>query len=352
MPYKYDPYNNSYVWYEEGTTPPTFDRSGEEQIPGWTDSYTDTFPNQPASKDYGSSTKVIDLDDPANNSPAPSSSSSSSGPNGEQRNAYETLKRLFEGYGLGTLSSKILEYVQQGYGPDTISLMLQDTPEYKQRFAGNETRRKNNLSVLSPAEYLEVERSYRQIMESNGMPKGFYDSLDDFTSWIGSDVSPAELTDRVNLASRAVNNSDDSYLSTLRDYGLGQGDLVAAMLDRNRALPFLQKTVREAEIGAEARRQGLALSQARAGQFESMGVTGDQAAQAYQTIGEVLTPLQQLGRVYGEDYGQTDIEDELLGRSGAASTRRARLQSRERSSFSGQSAVGQKTLGGKSRGQF
>lgn len=352
MPYIFDPVSYSYIWYEEGTEPPKVGQ-GEDYVPGYSDAYYDEFPNQPASQQAAANgrTKVIDMDDPNYNN-STSSPSSSPATNADQRNAYETLKRIFESYGLGSLSSKILDYVQQGYGPDTISLMLQDTPEYKTRFAGNESRRKNNLGVLSPAEYLSLEKTYRQVLESAGMPKGFYDSNDDFTKWIGDDVSPSEINDRVQLASRAVNNSDSAYLDSLREYGLGTGDLVAAMLDRDRALPLLQKTVREAEIGAEARRQGLQLSKDRAGYFESIGVTADQAANAYQSIGASLGTLSNLGSIYGEEYGQTDIEDELLGRSGAASQKRAQLQGKEVGSFSGQSAVGQRTLGGKSRGQF
>lgn len=346
MPYIFDPVSYSYIWYAEGSPPPKLDPDREEFIPGYKDAYVEKFPNQPASQQYAPSGGT-----PSGATSTPPSGTST-GQTSEQRNAYEALKRMFDSYGLGSLSAKILEFVQQGYGPDTVSLMLQDTPEYKQRFAGNEQRKKNNLSVLSPAEYLSVEQTYRQILESNGMPKGFYDSLDDFTGWIGGDVAPQELTERVTQAARAVSNSDPNYIASLREYGLGPGDLVAGMLDRDRSLPLLQKTIREAEIGAEARRQGLSLSQGRAGYFESMGVSGDEAAQAYQTIGTVLNPLQQLGGIYGEAYAQADIEDELLGGSGAASQKRARLQTKEAGSFSGETAVGQKTLGGKSRGQF
>ena len=270
----------------------------------------------------------------------------------QKRDAYDFLLRIFQTYGLDSLAPKILEYVQQGYGADTITLLLQDTPEYKQRFKANDARKKNGLSVLSPAEYLSLERSYRQVLEANGLPTGFYDSQDDFAGWIGSDVSPAEIQERAQDAARAVNNSDQGYLQSLREYGLGTGDLVAAMLDRTRALPLLQKTIRMAEIGAEARRQGLSLSQGRADYFESIGVTQDVAAGAYETIGEVLPTLTNLGDIYDQDYDQVDIENELLGRSGLASQKRKLLQAREVGSFSGSSSIGDKSLAGKSRGEY
>ncbi len=269
-----------------------------------------------------------------------------------KRDAYEYLSRTFNLYGLGSLAPKILEYVQQGYGADTISLMLQETPEYKQRFKANQTRITQGLPVLSPAEYIALESSYRQILESNGLPKGFYDSQDDFANWIGGDVSPQEIQTRAQLAANAVNNSDTAYLQSLRDYGLGSGDLVAAMLDRQRALPLLERTVREAQIGAEARRQGLQLSQDRAGYFESLGVSQDLARQSYGFAGQYLGTLEQLGNFSGEQYTQADLENELLGGSGLASEKRKRLQTQETSRFSGSGAVGQSSFAGPSRGEF
>lgn len=230
--------------------------------------------------------------------------------------------------------------------------MLQETPEYKQRFKANQTRTANGLPVLSPAEYIALEASYRQILESNGLPKGFYDSQDDFANWIGGDVSASEIQTRAQLAAQAVNNSDSDYLQSLRDYGLGQGDLVAAMLDRQRALPLLERTVREAQIGAEARRQGMLLTQDRAGYFESLGVTQDQARQAYGFAGQYLGDLEQLGSISGEGYTQADLENELLGNSGLASQKRKRLQTQETSRFSESGAVGQNTFAGPSRGEF
>src|SRR5690348_11115489 len=57
---------------------------------------------------------------------------------GQERDAYAALKTLFDSYGLGSLAPKILQYLQNGFGADTITVLLQQTPEYKQRFAGNQ----------------------------------------------------------------------------------------------------------------------------------------------------------------------------------------------------------------------
>lgn len=366
MAYYFDPYNYSYVYYPDGTTPPAPDRSGDEYISGFTDEYVSSFPNQPYSQMVGGSTsgsKVVAssanswvTDTPSSSSsststPATSTPSTPANAN-DQRNAAEYLNRLFEGWGLEGLSSQVLSWIQDGYDADTIMLMIQDTPEYQKRFAGNTQRQAKGLPVLSPAEYMALERQYRQIMSTAGLPAGFFDSTDDFTGWIAGDVSPAEIQERVSLASNALYSSDSYYLQTLKSYGLGNGDLVAYMLDSKKALPLLQKQVRAAEVGAEAARNSLGITQSRAEYFADLGVTGEQARQAYANISENVGAANRLGALYGESYGQTDLEDELLGGSGLASAKRKRLSLKEASRFSGRSGAGDKALAGRSRGEY
>lgn len=366
MPYEFDPRTYSYVWYPEGGKP-KFDEYAEEFVPGLPDAYVDAFSQQPFSQQFADSYGGYNptgpygglatplgngnLDSPGGNGSGGSGSGSSQ-TNNDQRNAYEYLKRTFDGWGLGSLAPKILEFIQQGYDADTIMLMLQDTNEYKTRFAGNDQRRAKGLPVLSPAEYLATERQYRQIMQTAGLPGGFYDSYDDFTGWISGDVSPAEIQERVSLASSALYNSDNYYLQTLKSYGLGDGDLVAYMLDQKKALPLLQKQVRAAQVGAEAARNSLGITQARAEYFADLGVTGDQARQAYQNISENKDAAEKLGSLYGESFGQTDLEDEMLGGSGLASAKRKRLSLKEASRFSGRAGSGDKAFAGKSRGEY
>lgn len=355
MPYYFDPWQYAYVYYPEGSKPPTPQNKGEEFVPGFTESYTKSFPNQPYSqmtRGSSNSSVVSTIGSPASSGGTGTGGAAGGGNPNDDRNAYEFLKRTFEGWGLGSLAPKILEFVQQGYDADTIMLMIQDTSEYKQRFAGNDKRRAAGLPVLAPSEYLALERQYRQLLSTAGLPKGFYDSYDDFTGWISGDVSPAEIQERVTLASNAIYSSDNHYLQTLRSYGLGDGDLVAYMLDTKKALPLLQKQVRAAQVGAEASRNSLGIDKARAEYFADLGVSGEQARGAYQMIAENLPAAGKLGALYGESFGQGDLEDELMGGSGLASAKRKRLTAKEASQFAGRSGVGDKALAGKSRGEY
>src|SRR6266571_3282439 len=109
---------------------------------------------------------------------------------GSNRDAFVALETLFTQYGLGSLVNNIFNFIKQGYSQDTITLLLQDTPEYKQRFAGNAIRQKNGLAILSPADYLATEASYYQVVKAAGLPANFYNSTSDWVNWIGNDVSP------------------------------------------------------------------------------------------------------------------------------------------------------------------
>jgi hypothetical protein len=267
----------------------------------------------------------------------------------------EYTSQLFNNYGLGTLAPKITEYVQQGFSPDTVTLKLQETPEYKQRFAGNEARRKAGLSVLSPREYLATEDAYRQIMRSTGLPKGFYDSPDDFNKFIESDVSPTELKQRVDLAQTAIDNADPYYTRTLQEmYGLSNGDMIAQVLDPQRALPFITKQAQAVQFGAAAVRQGLQVAKPIAEQYASMGVTQQQAEQGFQAVAQILPTAEKLGQIYGQNYNQEQALSEVFSgpMSAEAIQRRRRLSEMEQSTFAGQSGVRRGSLTQGTQGQF
>lgn len=267
----------------------------------------------------------------------------------DQRDASVTLTNLFGGYGLGSLAPKIMDFLKQGYSADAIAVLLQQTPEYKQRFAANDQRLANGLPVLSPAEYLATERSYRQIMSEAGLPVGFYDQTSDFTSWIANDVSPTEVQGRVNAATDLVNTADAQTLDFMRQH-YTTGDLVAYALDRKRALPILQKQVQAAHIGGAAIRQGLSVGADRAEQLAAAGVTQDQANQGFGFVEDNLAPTQMLGSIYGTKVTQDDLVDEVFLGDAAAGKKRRTLASKERASFGGSSSQTKTSLTSASAG--
>lgn len=263
------------------------------------------------------------------------------------------LMGAFNQYGLGSLGPTVWNYVIQGYGADTIDLLVRQTPEFKTRFAANEQRIKAGLTPLSIDKYLSLENSYRQVLSSAGLPAGFYDSNDDFTSWIAGDVSPDEIKHRVDLANSFVQSTDPSARAALQQYyNIGDGELIAYFLDQKRATPVLERQAAAATIGGAASRQGLSIGVDRAEQFASIGAAG-QADQAYSTIAELLPTANKLSDIYdGSDYRQTDAEDELLGGLASARRKRQRLSDLEQGNFSGSSGVTKQSLGKGTAGAY
>lgn len=271
---------------------------------------------------------------------------------GTNRDAYLALQSLFNGFGLGSLAPKIFDFAKQGYGADVISLLLADTPEYKERFAGNEARKKAGLPVLSPAEYLSTEKSYRQIMQDAGLPKGFYDSPTDFTKWIAGDVSPNEIKGRVDLAvaqSGSANNSTKQALDML--YGVDESHVTAYFLDPTRALPLLQKQAAAATFGAEALKRNLALDRQDLEDFATAGLSLSQVSQGFQQVSEMLPNIQAIAERYGETFTQREAEKDVIegGVSGNPteprfmnenpSAKRKRLVGAEKGLFAGSSGA-------------
>jgi hypothetical protein len=262
---------------------------------------------------------------------------------GENRDAFLALKSLFGQMGLGSLAGKIYDYVKQGYGADTISLLLQDTKEYKTRFAANDARAKAGLAVLNPADYLATEASYRQILSSAGLPKGFYDNPADFQKWIASDVSPTEIKDRVDLAVGATSQANPEYKKALYQmYGINEADLTAYFLDSKRAEPILKKQAAAGAIGAAALRRGFTANALDLEGYATVGITADQAEGAYSQIAEGFSSMLGIAGRYGDAWNQRLAEQEVFTPGAkpstgqeAAAAKGKRLRSQERAMFAG-----------------
>lgn len=262
---------------------------------------------------------------------------------GEQRDVAVFLNDLFSNYGLGTLAPKILEFIKQGYDGNTVAILLQETPEYKQRFAANETRRAKGLPVLSPAEYLAVERSYRELLSSAGLPIGFYDQPEDFRAWIENDVAPAEIKQRVDVAVQLVNNIDPSVRSYFERW-YSTGDMIAYALDRKRATAVIERQAAAAVVGGAAADQGLAIDAGLAERIAQTGINTGQARAGFGAVAQDRATAEKLGALYGEQYGVDDLVEEVFFEDAEAGRKRRRLASRERAAFSGSSAVNQRSL--------
>ena len=274
-----------------------------------------------------------------------------------QTNRVSTMNTLidrFNKYGLSSLANKIKELAIDGATESTITLQLQETPEYQQRFSANAARIKQGLQVLNPAEYLSLEDGYRQVLRAYGLKA--FDTDAYVQQFIANDVSAAELSNRVVTAVQRVQNADPAVQQQLRDYyGIGQQDLVAYVLDPQQQFQKIERQVAASEIGVAAGRQGLKPGVAVAEQLAAQGVTQAEAQKGYATIADILPTAEKLSSIYGktmDTYGQSEAEQEVFNSLASAQRKREKLTARELASFSGAAGTNKTSLTTSSVGQF
>jgi hypothetical protein len=264
----------------------------------------------------------------------------------KRESAIAVLTNRFTRYGLASLVPKIRELATKGASQDTITLELQETDEYQERFKANKDRIKKGLSVLDPGEYLGLEDSYRQILRAYGLRQ--FDTDAYVSQFISNDVSTAELSSRVQLAVQRVKNADPATLDMLNKYyKIGETDLVAYALDPETQFQKFERQVAAAEIGAAAELQGIKPGVAVAEQLAAQGVTQAEARKGYSTIADILPTSEKLSQIYGnvlEGYGLAEAEQEVFNSLASAQRKRRKLTEREIAAFSGQSGTGRTSL--------
>jgi len=287
--------------------------------------------------------------------------------------AKDSVSRMFANAGLGqafidSLAATIDKVYDENIMPTDEQILnsIYSSDAYKTRFAANEAIKKRMAEgkgmpgdrLLTPAEYIKTEDAYREVLQTAGLPVGFYDTQDDFTKLIENSISTAELTERVNIASQALNNADQNIVNALKNYyGMSTGDLTAYLLDKDKAFNVLnsryQYTTEEAkkmygaaEIGGAAERAGMDATKGFAEEIYSAG-KGAMAEQAFQGAARQQADYKRLLGLYGQEAGQEDLAREALALAGGTdvSLRTKKLASKERAKFATRSAIDRTSLG-------
>ncbi len=272
----------------------------------------------------------------------------------ERKSIIAILTDRFTKYGLGTLAKKITDLGIDGATESTITFALQESEEYKMRFSANDDRIKKGLRVLDPAQYINLEDTYRQTLRAYGLKQ--FDNDDYVKQFIANDMSTTELSTRVQTAVQRIQNSDPQISKTLKDfYGIGQEDLVGYMLDPETSLQKIQRQVAAAEIGNAARVQGLEAGVAVSEQLAAQGISEAEAQRGYSTIADILPTADKLSAIYGKtlpEYGQKEGEQEQFNGLASAQRKRKNLSAAEIAQFSGSSGTGRSSLSTNSSGQL
>ena len=233
--------------------------------------------------------------------------------------ARNTIKAVLATYGLGDLSDYLYDVYARGEvdinNPDALIFSLRGQEAYQKRFAANTARAKKGLSELDPASYLALENDYRRLLQSNGLPPGFYDQTEDFTALLEGDVSPQELQTRVQQGFRAVQDADPEVKRQMQElYGVNEAGLAAYFLDPEKAAPILTRQAEAAKIAARAKEQGrIQLLSGTAEEIAARGITAQEAEAGFTAMGlqeglytemfgeQALTQQQKVGAALGYD---------------------------------------------------
>lgn len=301
----------------------------------------------------------------------------------DRRMAKEEFRSILEGMGftvdfgfsqaeIDQLFSSVEGWISDGwadgYDGGEKMLMLFRTSDstksiYAKRFPGMKALAARG-QAMSEIEYINLERSYRNVLSSANLPPQYYDSFDDYGRFIAGGVSAAEVEGRITAAQSAMN---PLVARELQDYyGIGQDKALAFLLGMTDEKGLLldaqsearnQQTIRDInrniQIGGMAEgagfRMGLAESAALAG--TSLGQTIDPfdvrtGAQLEGTFAQARRTANREVTLAGIDDEAYTEQDTLLAAFGndekrLASERRAR---RERSRFSGSSGASSASL--------
>ena len=284
-------------------------------------------------------------------------------------NARDYLQGLFKQFGFGdadtaSLMGLVDGWIQTGLadsGSEPVLMKFRDTDIYKRRFAGMAELIKRGQAV-SEAEYIQLESSYRNVMQNYGLPTTFYDNPADYARLIGAGLSVREVEERVVAAKQSLNPLVAQELEQY--YGVSQGTQMAYLLgltdekgvalESARTQQQIRQEGRAAQIGAAAERAGFNMDKTFAERLggTSVGQTIDpfqlgtlaQLEGTFDQARRVADRETTLAAIDTEAYDQRDALAAAFGdeQKKLASERRAR---RERARFSGSSGVAGASLG-------
>ena len=265
--------------------------------------------------------------------------------------ASDRLTNLFKGYGIEGLATFINKRIMEDASEESVLIELYDQPEYKLRFPGMESLRKKNRTI-SEKEYIDIENAFVQTARFFDIPKGFYDSADDFGNLIANEVSAKEFQDRLQVGQDVGKSLDPNVRAALKDfYGIGEGGITAYVLNADKALPILQKQAKAATIAGIAKSAGfntiyeMGKSEELAGMDAYAKLSEQQLKQGFGTAQAQRGVQQRLARIEGVAYNEQEALQATIEGSAMA-----QLESKKRAEreavfrFGGRSGVGGTSL--------
>jgi hypothetical protein len=248
----------------------------------------------------------------ASTTPATPATSTTPAMDATQQSAWAVLAQTLQSYGFnGTDLQNLEDFIQKelinGTSDAQINLDLMQTKEFANRFPAIIARRNAGLTPISPADYINLEDQYTQIERSAGLPPNF----GDFDALIANDVSPSELSSRVQQGYIAMLQAPPEAMQALQDYyGINQGTMAAYFLDPEKAAPLVVQQAQAAILGGAGIRSGFGEpTAAQSLKLAQLGISPDQAQAGFMD----LAHQQQLEGTLPGQSQQALTSDQLIG---------------------------------------
>ena len=193
--------------------------------------------------------------------------------------------------------------------PNFALAAVRDSEDYDTIFPGN--KRADGSVRHSESEYKAIESGYKNVIIENGLNPKLFENK--FGGLISGAISVAELSQRVGLVRRAIDENPDSD-AVLQFYSDNYGiemtkeGLLAASIDPGMSEEIFARKITMAEIGAEAITAGATISFDTISELASAGYTEEQADTLFTQAVQTEKTLSSLAASQGrEDITQEEV---------------------------------------------
>ncbi|GLY55326.1 hypothetical protein [Lentzea sp. NBRC 102530] len=250
-------------------------------------------------------------------------------------NAFEMLTAQLRAWGLESLTQVVRGMLVAGDTGDVIPIKLRQTAEYKERFSGNELRRRAGYAALSEAEYLSIEGSYKSIVRQY-VGAGTYDTKDNFDKWMATNTSPVELNQRFESYRAEYDARPQAWKDMWAAQGFTPADAIRTVADPSVTEADLKRKLSAYSITGEAYSaySGYQFDLGRAEELASYGVTAEQARKGFQDVSQRQRNDEMLFTMSGDSTNRTELENEALLNDQSVGARRRKAAGEEQARFS------------------
>lgn len=243
-----------------------------------------------------------------------------------QTTLFQGLATYLRGIGLGSLfsyeggkpSGWLWEQIKAGVQTqDELLFALEQTPEFQQRFSVIfKLRETPGAYVPSAREVLDYEKGFNELMIGSGVPSWFYDSYDDAQNAMSRGLSLTQVEGRLERGFQTMRRMPTEVRDVFAEYYGEQADnaLLAAILDPQKTLDEIDRSVRTAQIAGFGREVGLAVGRAQAERLGGIQMTESQIRQGIQASA-ALRPLTQETLGEAVDLTEAQAVEAGLGQS-------------------------------------